>query len=57
VTERLVTGRSIVPTVEQRQLAATLYGTYLALLDVGFTEVAALAIITATVSGVSGTDD
>jgi hypothetical protein len=49
--------RSEQPTDLQRQLARTLYGTYVALIDVGFTDVAALAIVTATVASVVPADD
>lgn len=57
MNDRVVTVRVPVPSTEQRQLATTLYGTYVALVDVGFTEAAALAIVTATVSAVAVTDD
>lgn len=54
MTERVVAWNgAIVPNAEQRQLAVTLYGTYVALVEVGFTEAAALAIVRATVSSVS----
>lgn len=54
MTERVVARNgAIVPNAEQRQLAVTLYGTYVALVEVGFTEAAALAIVRATVSSVS----
>jgi len=41
------------PTDDQRRLATTLYGTYVALLTVGFNDREALAIVTATVAGVA----
>lgn len=59
MTDRVVTirvgndDRQVVITAVQRQLATTLFGTYVALVDAGFTDAAALTIITATVSSAS----
>jgi hypothetical protein len=44
------------PTDEQRRFAATLYATYVALCHAGFTDVAALQLVMATVGGVAASD-
>lgn len=44
----------IEPTAETRRLARTLYATFVALTDVGFTESQAVAIVIGVVDGTAG---